>query len=196
MIPLADQTKLLAAFNGGFKMRDSNGGWYDNGTTAVPLQAGAASLVLRDDGTAQIGTWGSDVVMNAHVVAVRQNLTLLVDKHNPTKSVSASDFALAWGKTIHLLAAVWRSGIGITADNALVYVAGDNMTASDLAQALIAAGAQRAMELDINTQFVNAFTYTPGGTAPIGHKLLPTLRYGPNHYLHPQDRDFIEVLAR
>lgn len=196
MIPLADQPRLLAAFNSGFKMRDSNGGWYDNGTTVVPLRTGAASLALRDDRTAQVGTWGTDVVMDAHVVAVRQNLTLLVDKKNPTPLVSATDFALAWGKTIHRLPAVWRSGIGITTNGALVYVAGSNLTVSALAQALIAAGAQRAMELDINTQFVNAFTYAPGTSGPVGHKLLRTLRYGPDHYLQPQDRDLIEVLSR
>jgi len=69
------------------------------------------------------------------------------------------------------------------------------MLVSDLAQALISAGSERAMELDINTQFVNAFTYTPGPSGPVGRKLLPTLRYGPDHYLQPQDRDFIEVLS-
>jgi len=192
----ADRTALIAAFNAGFKMKQSNGGWFSAGATPVPLTAGAASLVLRDDGTAQVGIWGRDVTMDAHVIAVRQNLTLLVDGGVPTPGVSSPDYEGMWGKTIHHLRAVPRSGVGITAQGTLVYVAGRGLLVGDLAQALVAAGAVRAMELDINPQFVDAYTYASGPSGPVGTPLIPGLRYGPEHYLQPQERDFVEVLSR
>lgn len=195
-VPLADQPRLLAAFNAGFLTKQSKGGWFSQGVTAVPLVPGAASLIFRDNGVAQLGTWGRDVGMDPHVVAVRQNLTLLIDGGSPTPAASSPDFEGVWGKTIHHLRAVPRSGIGITKDGSLVYVAGKGMVVSDLVTALLSAGAQRAMELDINPMFVNAFTYQPGPAGPVGQPIIPGLRYGPEHYLQPQTRDFIEVLSR
>jgi Phosphodiester glycosidase len=195
-VPLADRASLLAAFNAGFKLSQSRGGWFSNGRLAVPLRAGAASLLLRSDGTADVGLWGRDVTMSPSVTAVRQNLQLLVDNGAPTALVTTPAYELVWGKTIHHQIAVWRSGIGITKDGLLVYVAGQALTVPQLAMGLFAAGAVRAMELDINTQFVDAYLYRPSPVGPVGTKLAASMRYGPEHYLTPQARDFVEVLAR
>ena len=56
---------------------------------------------------------------------------------------------------------MWRSGLGVTADGALVYVGGPGLDIADLANILVRAGAVRAMELDINTDWVNYSTYQP-----------------------------------
>jgi hypothetical protein len=195
-IPLADRTSLLAAFNAGFMMSDSRGGWFSNGRTAMPLRAGAASLVFRNDGTADVGIWGRDVTMSMSVTAVRQNLQLLIDGGAPTALVTTRAYELVWGNTIRHQLAVWRSGVGITRNGRLVYAAGRGLTVPQLTEGLLAAGAVRAMELDINTQFVDAYLFQPSPVGPIGTKLSPSMRYGPEHYLTPQARDFVEVLAR
>ena len=65
---------LLASFNGGFKLKDAQGGYYDHGHTVGTLVAGAASFVVYKDGHATVGTWGSDVTMTPDVAFVRQNL--------------------------------------------------------------------------------------------------------------------------
>ena len=54
MAPIAGPAldTLAAAFNSGFRMQDAQGGFYADGVTAVPLVAGAASLVINSDGTA------------------------------------------------------------------------------------------------------------------------------------------------
>jgi hypothetical protein len=57
---------------------------------------------------------------------------------------------------------------------------------------LIEAGAIRAMELDINPQWV-AFSYYGATSAA---DLLPTMRYGPTHWLAGSARDFFAVLVR
>ncbi len=52
-----------------------------------------------------------------------------------------------WGHTLGNQVLVWRSGLGVTADGALVYVAGPGLSAYTLAQLPVRAGAVRAMEL-------------------------------------------------
>ena len=64
-----------------------------------------------------------------------------------------------WGFTLGNAVYVWRSGLGVTADGALVYVGGPGLNITDLANLLVDAGAVRAMELDINTDWVNFSTY-------------------------------------
>ncbi len=157
--PAAART-LVAAFNAGFRMQDANGGYFTQGQTILPLRSGAASFVIYTNGTVNIGAWGSDVAMNSQVEAVRQNLVLLVDHGNPVAGLSAND-TTKWGATLGNQVYVSRSGIGITADGALVYVGGPNLNITDLANLLVRAGAVRAMELDINTDWVNFATFDP-----------------------------------
>ena len=115
-----------------------------------PAADGAASFVVYADGTAAVGQWGRDVTMTPDVVSVRQNLDLLVDNGQPVAGLNASD-TTHWGQTLGSEVYVWRSGLGITANGALVYVGGPGLNITDLANLLVRAGAVRAMELDINT---------------------------------------------
>ena len=168
---------LVAAFNAGFRMQDANGGYYTQGKTIIALRSGAASFVIYKNGSATIGSWGSDVAMSSDVVAVRQNLNLLVDNGAPVPGLNAND-TTQWGNTLGNAVYVSRSGIGVTRDGALVYVGGPDLNITDLANLLVRAGAIRAMELDINTDWVNFATFAPststGLAAPAnGTDLLP-----------------------
>ena len=78
----------------------------------------------------------------------------------PVPGLNAAD-TTRWGATLGDQVYVWRSGLGVTADGALVYVGGPGLNITDLADLLVRAGAVRAMELDINTDWVNFSTYTP-----------------------------------
>lgn len=129
---------LVAAFNGGFRLNQSQGGMFLQGRAYRPLVRGAASVVVRSDGSAVVGMWGRDVTMTPGVIAVRQNLRLLVDGSAPVAGLAA-DNAL-YGATIHHRAAVSRSGLCNTADGTLVYAAGRDLTAADLADVLVGQG--------------------------------------------------------
>ena len=61
--------------------------------------------------------------MSPSVVAVRQNLDLIVDNGPPVPGLDANDNH-RWGATLGGRVQVWRSGLGVTADGALVYVGG------------------------------------------------------------------------
>jgi uncharacterized protein YigE (DUF2233 family) len=191
---------LVAAFNAGFLMSAANGGYYTDGHTEVPLRNGAASFVVYQDGQATVGEWGRDVTMTPQVVSVRQNLDLLVDGGQPVPGLNAND-TTQWGATLGNAVYVWRSGLGVTADGALVYVGGPGLNITDLANLLVRAGAVRAMELDINTDWVNFTYYTPssatGPASPAnGTELLPSMAGGPGRYFEPWwARDFITVSA-
>lgn len=197
-ISAAAATGLVAAFNAGFLMPEANGGYFTDRRTILPLRNGAASFVVYADGVATVGAWGSDVAMSPSVVSVRQNLDLLVDHGQPVPGLEANDTS-RWGYTLGNAVYVWRSGLGVTAGGALVYVAGPGLDITDLANLLARAGAVRAMELDINTDWVNFATYdpgSPGGAADPanGTDLLADMAASPARYFEPWwARDFITM---
>lgn len=194
----ADAAKAMAAFNGGFRFKDAHGGFFDEGRAAVPLQDGAASMVIYKDGRVAIGAWNRDVRMTPDVESVIQNLTLMVDHGQIDPAIVHNDTS-KWGITIKGKIAVARSGVGVTADGALVYVAGPGLTAAGLAESLQRAGAVEAMTLDINPYWVtfNFFDHPdPSNLAQLhGAKLYPTMQRGADRYECPtaESRDFFSV---
>jgi hypothetical protein len=192
---------LVAAFNAGFLMDNAQGGYYTDGKTLIPLRTGAASFVVYRNGTANIAKWGRGTTMTPDVVAVRQNLDLLVDHGKPVPGLNPND-TTQWGSTLGNAVYVWRSGVGITADGAVVYVGGPGLNITTLAEILARAGAVRAMELDINTDWVNFATYDPravngAATAANGTDLLPGMFGTPARYFQSWwSRDFITMSGR
>jgi len=206
----AEAASLVAAFNGGFLMDTAGGGYLTEGRVVVPLVTGAASLVIHADGTVDVGAWGSDVSMTPDVVSVRQNLVPLVEGGQPTPQAAGPDW-LSWGNTCganscaHSVPGVeqqWRSGVGVTADGALVYVTGPSLTPLQLAQLLAHAEVVRGMELDINPSWTVLATYdpiTPGGSATPGNgfRLIADTVQGPATFFDPGwARDFVTLSAR
>ena len=205
----AQARSLVAAFNGGFQMKDAAGGYYTEGRLVDPLRPGAASLVIGADGRVTVGAWGSDVRMTPGVVSVRQNLVPLVAAGRPTAAAASRDWQ-AWGSTcgasscLHSVPGVehqWRSGAGVTAAGALVYVTGPALAPLQLAQLLVRAGVVRGMQLDINPDWTVFVSYDPlsaGAAAPSnGSKLLASTVQGPWTFFQPTwARDFITMSAR
>ena len=206
-IQAAQAQTLVAAFNGGFKMNAAQGGYYTEGRIVVPLVAGAASFVIYADGSVTVGAWGTDVSMAPNVVAVRQNLVPLVAGGQPTAQATSSDWQ-AWGgtcgatscsSTVPGIETQWRSGVGVTADGALVYTAGPALTPLQLAQLLVRAGVIRGMELDINPNWPVFATYDPtdpnGLAAPSnGSSLQPSSVQNAATFFNPAwARDFITM---
>ncbi len=194
----AELPTTVAAFNGGFRFQDAHGGFYLDGRTAVPLRTGAASLVFYKNGSANVGAWGTEVTMTPNVASVLQNLVPMVDNGQVSPSATYTDTSV-WGATLGASVVVARSGVGVTADGALVYVAGPALTARTLAESLQRAGAVRAMTLDINPEWVtfNFFNHPnpadPSQVQP--QKLYPQMQRPATRYLGPteESRDFITV---
>jgi hypothetical protein len=198
-VPPEQRQSLLAAFNSGFRLPDARGGYYAEGRTVEPLVEGAASLVIRSDGTPTVAKWGRDATLGPEIASVRQNLSLIVDGGAPVPGLQ-SDSNVAWGATVGNKSFVWRSAVGTTADGALVYAGGNALSIETLAQVMSHAGAVRAMELDINSAWVRFFSFAPPAGAPAsadnGTKLVSDMSSWPGCYFVPSTRDFIGMFAR
>jgi hypothetical protein len=187
----AERKRLLAAFNGGFKLSAGVGGYEQEGHVASTLRRGLASLVIDRSGRARIGVWGHGLPAPGEAVySVRQNLTPLVLHGKPT--AASADSGL-WGATLGGGEYVARSAVGQTAAGDLEYAASMSATPADLASVLAWTGATIAMELDINPEWVQLdVAGRPGGplSAAIRGQNRPA-----DQFLVGWARDFFAVLA-
>ena len=191
-VPPGLRSGLLATFNSGFKNKDGHGGFIANGRTYVSPKPGLGTIAIYKGGKVKIGSWGRDLRPSPNTTCLRQNLPLIVDHGKPNPMTNNS---YLWGATVGNAVRVWRSGVGIDSHGGLIYVAGDGVTVGGLADLLVRAGAVRGMQLDINSYWVNLFTYgAPGGGSP--SKLLPAMIRSKYRYLSPDERDFFAVLAK
>jgi hypothetical protein len=91
-----------------------------------------------------------------------------------------------------------RSALGITAAGDLVSAGGEHLTVAQLADAMLGAGVVRAVELDINPEWVAGYLYEHhsgnGPLAPV--PVVPGQQGIPGQFLAPWSRDFFTILAR
>jgi hypothetical protein len=187
--------EVLAAFNGGFRLNTASGGFLADGHAAKPLLAGFGSIVIYKDGLTDVGAWRQGVPSRQRrVVSVRQNLRLLVDGGIP--AASAATCLSCWGATLGGGPDVARSGLGITAAGELLWAAGERLSPSGLATALVDGGAVRAVELDINPSWVAGYVYHHGGAGATAEPVVPGQLGVVGRFLTPYSRDFFAVVGR
>jgi hypothetical protein len=188
--------RLVAAFNGGFRLSVGAGGFMSYGRVGAPLSDGLGSIVTYANGRTDIGAWHQGVpAPGQSVVSVRQNLTLLINQGAEAPNV---DCLSCWGATLGGVTDPARSALGITADGRLIWAGGEHLTVSELAAALLSAGVVRAVELDINPEWVAAYLYGHrGGHGPLAAvPVMPGQQGIPGQYLAPWSRDFFTITAR
>ena len=164
---------LTAAFNGGFKFRHIKGGYYTEGRVLKPLLDGEATLAIRADGQMTIGVYGTDLTNDGSWVSLRQNLPMIIDGGHETVSTAHEDGVanIYWGNDFGGVLLDYRSALCVRADGLLMYAAVGRVDINGLTRALLAAGCQRAMELDMNGHWPQFITYTNPGTSsrlPVG----------------------------
>ena len=189
-----ERRRLVGAFNGGFKLATGAGGLMLGGRTAVALTPGLGSIVTYATGRTDIGAWRAGVpAAGQTVISVRQNLRLLVSGGRPAGDLGC--FA-CWGATLGGTPSPARSALGITGDGHLIWAGGESLTPAALAAVLIAARVQRAVELDINPEWVAAYLYGHRGRAVRAVQIVPGQPGVPGQFLTPYSRDFFTVVAR
>jgi hypothetical protein len=152
-------------------------------------------VVIDDQGHVTVGQWDRDASMTSHVVAVRQNLALVVDGGRAVSGLAANANG-RWGSSRNQFQYTWRSGLGSDARGNLVYVAGDGLTLQTLADAMVDAGIQRGMELDIHPGMESFASWAPAGSSSTPTKLLPAMRRPADRYLTVDQRDFFYLTLR
>lgn len=159
------------------------------GHTYAPLLPGAATVLEKPNGHVDVRAWPGGTAAARGVVLARQNLPLIVSggRANPNLSDGPE-----WGATLGNAVRVWRSGVGVDRHGNLLYAAASDQTVSSLAAILLRAGARRAMELDINSEWVSLITYARANAVDSSN-LLPSMTRAATRYLIPDDRDFFAV---
>jgi len=198
-IPAELRPSTVAAFNSAFRLDDSRGGFWDEGTEVRPLVPGQATLTIDKDGRPDVVAWGRDRNVDGNLSQARQNLALVVDNGVSAAGLD-SEATTKWGATVGNQVLVWRSGVGVDRNGGLIYIAGPGLSVNQLAELFLRAGAVRAMELDINSDWTTAYVFEqtdPNNAAAInGNKLLPEMKRGGDRYLVPGERDFVTLVAR
>lgn len=189
-----ERRRLVGAFNGGFKLDTGSGGFMLGGRTAVALTPGLGSIVTYATGRTDIGAWHAGVPAPGQTaVSVRQNLHLLVSGGRPAANVGCLS---CWGATLGGTPSPARSALGITRGGHLIWAGGEGLTPAALAAVLIAARVQRAVELDINPEWVAAYLYGHHGRGLRPVPIVPGQPGVPGQFLAPYGRDFFTVFAR
>ena len=194
-IGASETHRVLAAFNGGFKLSYGPVGFLADGRAAVALTAGLGSIVTYSNGTTDIGAWQEGVPASGlRVASVLQNLHLLVE-HGVAAPTVHNCIEGCWGGTLGGGPYVARSALGITSEGQLVWAAGESLSPSMIAQALIGAGVVRAVELDINPEWIAGYLYGHHGGVPSAVPVVPGQLGIPGRFLAPYSRDFFTILA-
>lgn len=190
-----ERQHLLAAFNGAFKFSTGAGGFVSYGRVGAPLRAGLGSIVTYAGGYTDIGSWQAGMpARGRRVDSVRQNLTLLVDHGHAATSTGCLQ---CWGATLGGVTDPARSALGITADGRLIWAGGEHVSVLALAQALLAARVVRAVELDINPEWVASYLYRHGRARALAAvPIVPAQPGVPGQFLSPYSRDFFTVVTR
>jgi hypothetical protein len=162
----------------------------------APLRNGLGSVVTYTDGTTDIGSWHHEVpVAGRRVASVRQNLSLLIDHGTASSTL---DCLSCWGATLGGVIDPARSALGIKANGHLIWAGAEHTTVRAIADALLSAGVVRAVELDINPEWVAGYLYGHrGGAGPLAAiPVVPSQQGIPGQFLQPWSRDFFTVAAR
>ena len=193
-------SRVVAAFNGGFKTEHGNYGMMVNHRILLPPQPSAATVVLFKDQRVGFGTWADthDVtgirgVRDEDILSFRQNLDPLVDNGE----VNPMGRAL-WGYTLPGSGMqTERSGLCVTDDGRVLYAWGDDVSGTALGKALKLAGCTYAVHLDMNphhTGFIFSKINDLRGHNYRSELLTPLMTVSPDRYIEYAPKDFFYVL--
>lgn len=188
----------VAAFTGGYLLKDSQGGATYGSNQVKPLVNGIGTLVTYTDGSIDVVKWPNSDPSKT-IAATRQNLKLIVENgiSRVPKSEPHNSWGWVWNGTGINNNDVQRTGVGIRSDGTVVWVMGANLNATNLANLLIRAGAIRAIALDMNKGFANGYLYGPYHTkTKVGGIIDPNVTQWPGRFWGNAQRDFIAVFAR
>jgi hypothetical protein len=185
---------LIAAFDGGFQYRDGKYGMIVGEKTYLPLENDVGTLVGYNDGSLKIVNYvGQD--LGKDIAFIRQNCPILIE-NSEVFAINEKNKKL-WGRTFNSDIYTWRSGVGLTKEGNLIYVVGNNLAPLTLAYALKMAGAENAIQLDINPFWVRFNIFESNGSG--GYKtttLTKDLKDGSKEYLQGYSKDFFYIYKK
>jgi hypothetical protein len=199
LIPEQDREAgvLLAAFNGGFRAANGQFGAMADGIVALPPKSEMATVGIYRSGEVWIGSWGVDIDDTPDLQAWRQNCRLIIQDGMISPKVYNNSIT-DWGASISNQIVTRRSGLGLDREaKTLYYFAGPSLSMPVLADAMLVAGVQQGMLLDINHFRVHFTAIHSEEGKLVADPLLPNdMKDHLDRYLGPSPADFFYITAQ
>ncbi|MFT3764309.1 MAG: phosphodiester glycosidase family protein [Minicystis sp.] len=202
LVPAADQPALLAVFNGGFMTRHGQWGMMVDGDVFLPAREDGCTVALFRDGSVGIGAHPAIAPKLADAVAFRQTPPCLVERGAIEPALLGSEKPRRWGMSESGGVDIRRSALGLAdGGRTLIYGLGEGITPRQMAEAMRAAGAVDAAQLDVNWSYTRFLLYgkpaSPGAPPEVTSTLIPKIKHGARQYVvKPADRDFFYLTAK
>ena len=200
LVPKGDLAGLLVAMNGGFKRRHGEHGMKLGAVEYVPPKDDSCTVAALASGEVRIGTWSTMSGDASSFAFSRQGPPCLVESGSKNADTTNEVGAKKWGSSETGEREIRRSALAISKDGeTLYYAVGDWVDASMLADALVAAHVDAAVELDINWSFTRFVLYgrDAQGNPVAGSPLLEKLKFSASEYWKaPSARDFFYLRKR
>lgn len=195
LVPERDQANTLAVFNGGFQARHGWWGMMSDGVSIVEPRPNGCTLAIFGDESVAIAPYANLANDAARMQAFRQSPPCLIIDGALHPDLERGQ-RKAWAGQNADLKTRRRSAAGITRDGKTLFFAiGNETEPDDLARGLLAAGAQSALQLDINWAWARFLLVGRRDELPrLTSSLLPEALYGKSEcFARPSDRDFFYV---
>ncbi|MCA9562766.1 MAG: hypothetical protein KC561_04710 [Myxococcales bacterium] len=193
--------RMIAAFNGGFQSVHGTYGMVEQGQVLVPPEARAATVMTNSEGVAGIGRWNEEYRMPGNVVGLRQNLRPLVED-----GVANPDGRTRWGwalgqnRTNLGSPLTTRTGLCRMESGAMAYFYGNDIDGDTLGHAMVAAGCDFGIHLDMNPGHTGMEFYGPPVTEGRRESRLMLdrgMRLARHpRYINTDNRDFFYLTLR
>ena len=192
LVPAADLPSLLAVFNGGFMAKHGKFGMMVNGEEFLPSKDDGCLVAILDDGTIKISSPAALDPIRTRIHSFRQTPPCLVEEGITHPKLPQEDTARLWGAAIGGNREIRRTALGLDASGTiLLFGIGEWIWARDLANAMKAAGAVSAAELDINWSYTRFLLYNNASPPEVVSTLIEKVEYTKTGYVtKPVTRDF------
>jgi hypothetical protein len=198
LVPSAEQSRLIAVFNGGFMPQHGRWGMRLGETTVLPPRDLGCTIALFQDGAVKIGSWPALAPAAESMRALRQTPPCLLEEGALHPQLLAGRDR-AWAGHTPGIVTRRRSAIGLSADGqTLLYAIGVEASPKLLAVGLSAAGAHAAAQLDINWNWTRFLLFGTGPDGKLGvRQALAEVQHARREYVElPSKRDFFYLLER
>jgi len=201
LIPAADQADLIAVFNGGFMARHGKYGMMVDGDTFVPPRPDACTVALQRDGGLRIRTWTELAATAGTLAAYRQTPPCILSQGVLHPRLDPDPKPRLWSAAENGEVEIRRSALGLDASGRVLFFGlGEWVTVKALADAMKAAGAVDAAQLDVNWSYTRFLLFgrpTPQEPLQVVSTLIPKIKHTREGYVtNPSERDFFYLKRR
>lgn len=163
LIPESDFSRVLAAWNGGFKTTHGNYGMKAEGVLWVVPRVRSCTIAMYAEDRLTIASWESMEKSEPEMVWFRQTPMCMYEEGAMHKGLTVEDNT-HWGATLDKDTVIRRSALGLSADKQTLFVGiSEATTATAIAKAMNFVGAADVAQLDVNWSYPKAFTVEPKG---------------------------------